>query len=172
MPSKAPGGKELLLDIAMSYDGNGNIVSKGNASRLEQYEYDAMNRLTQVKSGNTMECYHYDLAGNRVRRESYMQENQTANHMLAREEYNYNTRNQLQERKQYHEDILQSTYQYRYDKQGNLVEERNLRDTDQLTTTYGYDSFDRMNQVTLPDHKIQKNHYVSDHLGSIHFILS
>ena len=63
-------GKDFLLDLTMTYDGNGNILSKGNITKMEHYSYDAMNRLTQVTSNHAMETYHYDLAGNRIRKES------------------------------------------------------------------------------------------------------
>ena len=59
-------GAALLSEYQYGYDANGNIVSVTDATGTTSYQYDKLDRLTQVKrpSGQTI-VYAYDARGNR-----------------------------------------------------------------------------------------------------------
>ena len=59
-------GKEAIASVEYNYSSDGQIVSRSLSGKLEQFEYDAMNRLLAVKdaNGKYQEKYVYDPAGN------------------------------------------------------------------------------------------------------------
>ncbi len=70
----------LLYDAFMFYDLNGNRTGKigerlGADGKLRKmntaYSYDLMNRLKEERRGQEGERYAYDLAGNRLKKQSY-----------------------------------------------------------------------------------------------------
>ncbi len=89
-----------------------------------------MNRLVQTIQDGKTERYTYDLAGNRLRKESSRET----------EVYQYNAKNQLTSLR-----AGDTTTRYRYDPQGNLLEERG----DTWTKRYTYDAANRQTGIEL-----------------------
>ena len=111
------------------------------------FVYDQMNRLVEAVQNGKSEKYTYDLAGNRLKKES---EQKT-------EHYQYNRKNQL-----IHLKTGETTTQYRYDQQGNLLEEQ----SNTWNKTYTYDAENRQRSTKLtqisngtPEYFHQSNHY-------------
>ncbi len=62
----------------MTYDTNGNMITKNKAGIITNYEYDVENRLTRVKNGSsTIEEYEYDGDGGRTKKTTYDPSNPT-----------------------------------------------------------------------------------------------
>ncbi len=63
---------------AMTYDTNGNMITKNKAGIITNYEYDVENRLLRVKNGSTtIEEYEYDGDGGRTKKITYDTQNPT-----------------------------------------------------------------------------------------------
>ncbi len=61
----------FLRTFGYSYDLNGNITNETRDSISYSFDYDTMNRLTNVLgSDNLAETYEYDPAGNRTKTDS------------------------------------------------------------------------------------------------------
>lgn len=110
----------ILESLEYSYDENGNKEEikqyrKGipDENGVYKYCYDKLNFLIEVKkNGQTTERYQYDGKGNRIWKEAGGKEYL----------YFYNDLNQLILCEEKGEP--NNTYEYRYDKRGNLVEEK------------------------------------------------
>ena len=102
-----------------------------------------MNRLTEAAYNGSWERYTYDLAGNRLKKETGK----------GQKVYVYNVRNQLVRMEKGAE-----ITDYHYDAQGNLLEEFGNR-----KKKYAYDALNRLSIVTM-DSIAQKNHYDGESL--------
>ncbi len=54
------------------YDLNGNLIRKSNYLFAIEYEYDALDRLTTVRQGNSLVRYVYDESDRRIRKDFFM----------------------------------------------------------------------------------------------------
>ena len=59
---------KVLADIEYFYADDGTLIGKAFNGRRVNFEYDLRGQLLAVKdaSGNDLECYTYDPAGNRL----------------------------------------------------------------------------------------------------------
>jgi len=57
--------------ITYTYDANGNTIQKNTGGQIQNYVYDADNRLVEVKDGsnNTIATYTYDPFGRRIKKQ-------------------------------------------------------------------------------------------------------
>jgi RHS repeat-associated protein len=114
----------LLDSYKYSYDGNGNQTSVVTSSGTINYQYDALNQLTQetLLDGSTI-LYTYDAVGNRLSKTVTKGTTTTTN-------YTYDASNQL---------TAVNGQTYTYDANGNL--------TGNGANTYIYDVENRLTQV-------------------------
>lgn len=84
-------------------------IRKSGEKYQNEYTYDRMNRIVGAVQDREEERYAYDLAGNRLKKES----------VQGTKNYHYNAKNQL-----IHIYNGENTLRYLCDKQGNLLEER------------------------------------------------
>ena len=57
------------LDLAFAYDGDGNVLSRSqpdSSVKIENYQYDPLNRLVAAQGGFGNRSYDYDAVGNRL----------------------------------------------------------------------------------------------------------
>ena len=131
-----------LNSYVYTYDKVGNRLSMTDNAGLHEYAYDDVYQLevaTHPQAYNPDESFTYDNVGNRL-----------ASHLSGDYDYD-NLLNRLLE---------DDTYTYIYDNNGNLTSKTNKATT--ATTTYQYDTEDRLVQVTTPTDVIQ---YLYDGLG-------
>ncbi|MDN4619635.1 RHS repeat-associated core domain-containing protein [Paenibacillus sp. PsM32] len=138
--------KDELSASLYDYDSNGNIVKsierrKGQDTTEKRYEYDKLNRLIEVYSGNILlSRYTYDLRGNRLTLENNQEEK------LSEINYGYNALDQLD---QYKEGTTSTTFHYL---PSGIRYEKNVSEKD--------------NQGRI---NTKKHHYVSNDEGKVVF---
>ena len=96
-----------------------------------------MNRLVEAAYDGKSERYSYDLAGNRLKKESEQ----------GAEIYHYNVKNQLT-----HVHNREGEIKYHYDIQGNLLEER----ANCWKKQYTYDTANHQRSVAIENHSPDK----------------
>jgi len=120
----APNGN-ILSSFSYTYDSNGNCTSVTTSTGTIQYQYDALNRLSQESYPNgKIINYNYDAVGNCLSRMVTINGNSTTTN------YNYDEADQL---------INVDGQVYTYDDNGNL--------TNDGIKTYIYDAQNRLVQV-------------------------
>jgi RHS repeat-associated protein len=125
-----PGG--TFENFTYSYDPAGNRVEDARNSTAQLYGYDALDQLTEVQRRgprgrvNPKEAYTYDPVGNRLTD-------------LQGSAYTYDLANRL---------TSDGSFAYRFDANGNHVEQQSL--TDGTVNTYAYDAENRLIRVVTP----------------------
>ncbi|MFQ9456533.1 MAG: DUF6531 domain-containing protein [Agathobacter rectalis] len=135
-------GMDFKETYVYEYDLSGNKIGTqkyrqgmSTDSGKYEYNYDQMNRLTEVcLDGVPQRKYSYDAFGNRQ-----MQIRYNENGMEEKISYKYNSKNQLIE-----ESNKGKRWNYIYDHRGNLLEVRNGTDT---VKKYYFDASNRMEKV-------------------------
>ncbi|MBU2705399.1 hypothetical protein KCM76_05380, partial [Zooshikella marina] len=131
----------------LNYTAGGGTTSGGttNTPRETSYVYDALNRLARVDNPQGSTRYQYDLSGLLLRtlypnNASISQSYDGAGRILAME----------------HRvgDTLVSQFQYQYDANGNRLQQIARNGSTLETTTYTYDTLDRLQQVTYPEQQV------------------
>ncbi len=139
-------GSDVLRTFAYFYDLNGNITNETRDSISYSFDYDTMNRLTNVQaSDNSAETYEYDLAGNRTK---LTRDGQVTS-------YNYNNLNQLTSMT-----VDGVVTEYAYDPNGDIKTES----INGNQTTYAFDGFRRLSNVNMSNGSVQQNYYNTENL--------
>ncbi|MCX6033149.1 MAG: right-handed parallel beta-helix repeat-containing protein [Chloroflexi bacterium] len=118
-------GSVTLGDIRTTYDQAGNILTATDGSGATTYAYDALYQMTSASGPSFAETYSYDEVGNRLSRNGVT--------------YTYNAGDQLVS--------ASDGSSFTYDNNGNL----RTRTQGGATTTYTWDSNDRLVRVDLPN---------------------
>ncbi|GAA6152197.1 hypothetical protein NBRC116587_16160 [Pseudoteredinibacter isoporae] len=133
--------------LTYQYDNNGNrtqLVSPGGSS---DYRYDNRNRLSEVQSGSEISRYHY-LAN------SWLERVENANGSQVAYQYD-NAGRVVDIQNSLAGGGLLSSFAYQYDNNGNRTQQIEVQngfaDTQSLTTTYSYDTLDRLTSYTEND---------------------
>ncbi|NIB22516.1 RHS repeat-associated core domain-containing protein, partial [Pseudoteredinibacter isoporae] len=133
--------------LTYQYDNNGNrtqLVSPGGSS---DYRYDNRNRLSEVQSGSEISRYHY-LAN------SWLERVENANGSQVAYQYD-NAGRVVDIQNSLAGGGLLSSFAYQYDNNGNRTQQVEVQsgfaDTQSLTTTYSYDTLDRLTRYTEND---------------------
>jgi len=159
---------KTIDSFSYTYDQVGNRLTKTDADKTINYEYDRIYRLTRAKpvhrhskawlppgiSKQQTESYSYDPVGNR-------QTGPTPN-----QSYTYNAGNELLQAKM--EFKNHSLYNYEYDQNGNLVRktQTSRHGHHQIITTYAYDDENRLTEVKIQQgHKAREISYTYDPFG-------
>ncbi|MBU2707956.1 hypothetical protein KCM76_18315, partial [Zooshikella marina] len=130
----------------LNYTAGGGTTSGGTPTpRATNYVYDALNRLARVDNPQGSTRYQYDLSGLLLRtlypnNASISQSYDGAGRILA-----------LEHRVG---DTLVSQFQYQYDANGNRLQQIARNGSTLETTTYTYDTLDRLQQVTYPEQQV------------------
>lgn len=145
----------ILAQASYGYDGLGRRKTNqetlsGQATLSYSYQYDALDRLINVNNGTAAQtqAFGYDILGNRVQK-------QIGNPVTATTAYKHNAANQLTE---VHQTDLNGALleAYLYDEAGNQSKKCSGTAVTRTSDTtcagssqnqYGYDSFQRLNQV-------------------------
>ncbi|WP_321532127.1 RHS repeat-associated core domain-containing protein [uncultured Desulfuromonas sp.] len=131
LTTSGPNG--TLLTRQYAFDTTGNITSAVSSKGTTAYSYDPTHQLTAADHPSatalTDEVYSYDAVGNRL----------TTTDISGLISYNAN--NEL---------IGHSTVQYQYDANGNTTQ----KTANGRTTTYDYNSRNRLSSVHLPDGRL------------------
>lgn len=138
--------------ITYDYDDNGNrteLVSPGGSTI---YHYDNRNRLSQVESGSEISTYHYY-------DNSWLKRVEHANGSQV--DYLYDDAGRVTNiQNSIAGGGLLSSFAYEYDKNGNRetqIEVQNgFSDSQNLTTTYDYDTLDRLSGYTESDGSVNE----------------
>lgn len=120
-------GATTIDGASYTNDNAGNRIGKTNHinNTVEEYAYDAIYQLTQVKrDGAVVESYNYDPVGNRL-------------NSLGVPSYTHNVSNQL---------TATSTLAFTYDNNGNTQ----TKTDENGVTTYNWDYENRLTNVVLP----------------------
>ncbi|MCP4166316.1 MAG: hypothetical protein GY759_10535 [Chloroflexi bacterium] len=125
MVNQSPTASATFNDFRYSYDKIGNVLSAQDSSGTTTYGYNAIYQLASVSGPGLSESYGYDAAGNRTSKNSVT--------------YTYNAANQL--------NSSSDGWTFNYDANGNL---RTKSQAGQ-TTTYSWDSSDRLAKIDFPD---------------------
>lgn len=141
-----------LLDLEYRYDQRGNRVELREPTGTTSYQYDALNRLTQVAypaAGSlpaTVVSYQYDAVGNRIgevitttttsrRTFSYDSQNR-----LTSEGFQYDANGNL---------VRAGANRYVYDGANRLLASVVVSGSTVITTSYGYDGLGNLVQQTI-----------------------
>lgn len=129
--------QDILEQYQYQYDqaGNKQVIEKqrqgiSDDSGRYEYQYDALQRLTQVtKDQELLRQYTYDAFGNRTSKQD----------LTGSTSYQYNALNQLVKQA-----TSQETKQFNYDQRGNLIEELV---NNQVAKSFTFDATNMMTQV-------------------------
>ncbi|WP_238527289.1 DUF6531 domain-containing protein [Methylomonas methanica] len=161
----------VIAQASYGYDGLGRRktnqeILSGQATLNYSYQYDALDRLTQVNNGAAAQtqAFGYDALGNRAQK-------QIGNPVTATTAYAYDAANQLTEVRQTN---LSGTLleAYLYDETGNqskkcgggtVTRASDTACTGNSQNQYSYDSFQRLNQVV--SNGVTTGQYRYDHQG-------
>jgi len=155
---------EIVIDaygnqLTHSYDANGNLTATTAPSvggtGVTRYQYDVLNRLTQLQTGAELITYQYDRSG-RVTQTAYPGGLTTLQ--------NWDGAGRLAERSHQRNGTVLQRFTYRYDANGNRLEESRTQEGHNRVTTYQYDADDRLLAVSDSDGKSEN--YVLDANGN------
>ena len=130
------GRNSPLEGLSYSYDASGNRITDSRNETKQQYTYDRLDQLTEVRMQESVarwkveERYVYDTVGNRLAGPD-------------RQTYQYDGANRLTQDR---------NHTYAYDATGNLIQKVRLRDG--RITTYTYDPEDRLIRVVTPQAEV------------------
>lgn len=135
-------GKELRY----SFDANGNRTSVRDPDSLTtRYGYDALNRVSSVTSSAGTSGYAYDRSSRKTR-VSYPNG--------SRADYRYDGLGRLEQLSNTQSGALVSKYDYRYDDNGNRLQQTEHNGQAEEVTTYAYDRLDRLSEVAYPEQTV------------------
>jgi YD repeat-containing protein len=133
-----PFGKTLRY----AYDPNGNRIQLTDPDgKVTLYAFDELNRVQTVTNVSGVTLYEYD-------RSSRITRTRFPNGTAARQFYDAAGRVTLVENSQ--SAAIVSRFAYAYDRNGNRTEETQTNGAAPETTTYTYDTLDRLETVTYP----------------------
>nr|WP_320050524.1 RHS repeat-associated core domain-containing protein [uncultured Desulfuromonas sp.] len=134
----ASGASGTLLSREYDFDAVGNITGALGSKGITSYTYDPTDQLTVADHPSATalsdELYSYDAVGNRL-------SSTDISGLIS-----YNANNEL---------IGHTTVQYQYDANGNTTE----KTANGQTTTYDYNSRNRLSRVHLPDGRLVSYRY-------------
>lgn len=120
---------KLLKSYSYEYDTNGNMLSLSDQRGKTNYEYDINGRLVSIQEPTGKNIfYSYDNVGNRLSEKVTDKSNESIT------QYSYDPANKLIITK-----IGESNIQYKYDKNGNLLEDGQ--------NVYGYNALNQLTNV-------------------------
>ncbi|MGH3858088.1 RHS repeat-associated core domain-containing protein, partial [Actinokineospora sp.] len=146
-----------------SYDNNGNRTSLKDADGLvTRYELDALDRLDTVTSAAGVTDYESFRDG-RLASVTYPGTGQAGQSGTAGAQHAYDASGRLATLRNTFAGASVSSYEYRYDRNGNRVEQVEVNGAAAETTTYEYDDADRLTGVDYPDQAVD---YTYDAVGN------
>ncbi len=128
--------------ITYTYDDNGNRTSVSTAAGSTSYTFDSRNRIETAVAGSETTSYSYYPDG-KQKQVSYPNGTQT------RREYDAADRVKNIVTETTADATLLSQYEYTYDSNGNRLTQQETQNGQTDTTSYTYDSADRMESFTL-----------------------
>lgn len=144
--------------LAYTYDPNGNRKSLEDPDKkVTRYDYDALNRLTAVTlAGAGVTTYDY-FRDSRLKRVTY------PNASVAAYTYDAAARTQTLDNRQTGAAAPLSRFEYTYDKNGNRTQQIETNGGAPETTTYTFDTADRLLGVIYPTTRVA---YTYDDVGN------
>ncbi len=130
------------LTITYGYDNNGNRTVVSTPSGTTTYAYDSRNRLTTPTANGLVTTYTYHLDG---KKDTITYPNNT------NVKYTYYPTNRVETVTHKAGGSVISSYAYQYDKNGNRTLQTELQNGLTETTTYNYDSLDRLKDFIVTD---------------------
>ncbi len=129
--------------LRYGYDANGNRTSLTDPDgKVTTYTFDDLNRLVTATTAGGMTQYRYDRSSLKTR---VIYPNGTESR------YTYDGARRYQQVRNSQGVAVISQYDYTYDANGNRLTQIEINGGAAETTRYGYDTNDRMTQVTYPD---------------------
>jgi len=129
--------------LRYAYDANGNRIQLTDPDgKATTYTYDVLNRLQSVLNSAGVTTYTYERSG-RVTEIRY------PNNTVARRFYDDAGRMSVIDNTI--NSAPASRFEYSYDRNGNRIEQTETNGGSPETTTYGYDSLDRLTSVSYDD---------------------
>jgi RHS repeat-associated protein len=128
------------LTIDYSYDANGNRTQVSTPSGTTTYTFDSRNRIKTATVDGLVTVYAYYPDG----------KEDTITHPNGTEvKYTYHPSNRVETVTHWARPSIISSYSYEYDKNGNRISQIELQDGLTETTTYQYDTIDRLKEFTI-----------------------